>query len=391
MKIKSMNKIGNVKAKNILFLQGPMGNFFQTMDLVCREYGANTFKIGLSAGDQFFSNTDNYIPYRGEREDWQKFINDFFEKKKIDILFLLGDCRFYQSIAIHESTNREIDVFVFEEGYIRPDFITMEHYGVNDFSLIPRDPDFYNSLDTTLFKEQKIVDANAKFYRMGWSATTYYLLSALFWFRYPHYQHHRKLNLASEFFFGIRNAIRKYKYMITERAMLPKLLEQKNNYYFVPLQTCNDFQIIEHSEFSSVESFIETIIDSFASHAPQDTYLVIKHHPMDRGRKDYRSYIETLAKNTSTGSRVICIYDLHLPTCLKNAMGTITINSTVGISSLYHHTPTLVMGNAIYMELDDFWRGYKVPDRELFTKFRKYLMENTQLNGSFYGKFPTLF
>ncbi len=294
----------------------------------------------------------------------------------------------------------DIDVFVFEEGYIRPDFITMEHYGVNDFSRISRDPDFYKHLDLTLYEEQRVVNTNAKFYRMGWSATVYYLLSALFWFRYPHYEHHRGLNLLSESFFGIRNAIRKYKYMIIERGTISELLEQKNNYYFVPLQTYNDFQIIEHSEFSSVESFIETVIDSFASHAPQDTYLVIKHHPMDRGRKDYKSCIDALTKKTNTKSRVISIYDLHLPTCLKNAMGTITINSTVGISSLYHHTPTLVMGNAIYdidgltckdMELDDFWRGYKAPDRELFIKFRKYLIENTQLNGSFYGKFPTLF
>jgi len=87
----------------------------------------------------------------------------------------------------------------------------------------------------------------------------------------------------------------------------------------------------------------------------------------------------------------------HIPSCLKNAIGTITINSTVGISSLYHHTPTITLGNSIYdiegltckgMTLDRFWKEYTPPDKMLFEKFRLYLIAKTQLNGSFYGRFP---
>jgi len=40
------------------------------------------------------------------------------------------------------------------------------------------------------------------------------------------------------------------------------------------------------------------------------------------------------------------------------------------------------------MPLERFWREYKEPDPELFKKFRYYLIETTQLNGSFYGRFP---
>ena len=30
----------------------------------------------------------------------------------------------------------------------------------------------------------------------------------------------------------------------------------------------------------------------------------------------------------------------------------------------------------------------KAPDQQLFKKFRSYLIQHTQLNGSFYGRFP---
>ena len=40
------------------------------------------------------------------------------------------------------------------------------------------------------------------------------------------------------------------------------------------------------------------------------------------------------------------------------------------------------------MSLDDFWVNYKKPNYELYKKFRAYLIENTQLNGGFYGLFP---
>ena len=393
-----MNKINLDNHKNILFLQGPMGTFFKTMDLEFRKRGNNTFRIGFNVGDWFFSKKDNYTPYRGKKDEWGEFIYKFLKENKINTVFLFGDCRFYQRIALQSANELSIDIFVFEEGYIRPDFITMERFGVNDFSHIPRNHDFYKALNSTQFKHEKIFDAQSNYYRRALSASTYFVLRDLFWFLYPHYEHHNHHNFMIETFFGIRNVLRKYKYMITEMSLLEKVIHrQKDNYYFIPLQTYNDFQIKEHSNFSSIEEFIEKCIYSFSKFAPKSTQLVIKHHPMDRGRKDYTQFINTLSEELGIRERVISIHDLHIPSCLKNAIGTITINSTVGISSLYHHTPTITLGNSIYdiegltckgMTLDRFWKEYTPPDKMLFEKFRLYLIAKTQLNGSFYGRFP---
>jgi capsular polysaccharide export protein len=393
-----MNEINLNTHKNILFLQGPMGTFFKSIDLEFRKKGVKTFKIGFNVGDWFFSKKDNYTPYRGKKNDWGNFIQNFLTEHKIDQVFLFGDCRFYQRIALQASNALGIEVFVFEEGYIRPNFITMERYGVNDFSHISRDHNFYRALNILQFKDKNIFNAKSNYYHRAWSASIYFILRDLFWFLYPHYEHHGHHNFVVETFFGIRNLLRKYKYMITEMGLLTKIIKKnKKNYYFIPLQTYNDFQIKEHSHFSSIEEFIEKCMYSFSKFAPKSTQLVIKHHPMDRGRKNYTKFINLLAKKLEIKERVIIVHDLHIPSCLKNAIGTITINSTVGISSLYHNTPTLTLGNSIYdiegltckgMSLDSFWKEYTLPDKILFEKFRLYLIAKTQLNGSFYGCFP---
>ena len=396
-----MNSVGSLLGKKVLFLQGPIGPFFKKLDLYFRKKGANTFKITLNAADWIFSNKDNTYPFRGNREEWIQYIEIFLKEKKIDKIFLFGDCRFYQSHAIKVAMDLNIDVFVFEEGYLRPDFITMERYGVNNFSKISRDSNFYASLDDTNLKSPITLPAKPIYKRMAFAAIFYYLTVHFFAFRYPNYVHHREQNSVKEFFWWWRHVFRKVKYKFTEKGLLTKLTGKlSSKYYFVPLQTYNDFQLTEHSRFLNIEEFITEVLYSFEKYAPKDTSLVFKHHPQDRGRKNYSSFIKALSQELTITDRVITMHDLHLPSCLQHAKAIVTINSTVGISSLIHNKPTITLGDAIYdikgitskgMKLDDFWENYQIPDSALFQKFRTYLLTNTQLNGSFYGRFPVEF
>jgi capsular polysaccharide export protein len=391
------NYIGEINNKNILFLQGPMGGFFKRLDLLFRTMGAKTCKIGFNAGDCFFSNRDNYIPYRGRREDWPEYVATFLKTHRIDQIYLFGDCRFYQRHAIDAAKALGIEVFVFEEGYVRPDYITLEKYGVNDYSRISRSRAFYDHLSLDALPEPSAEPAHFSQPRMVGSAVVYYALSNLLFFRYPHYRHHRGFSALKELFIGARSLLRKWYYRWSERKRVRWIEAEAGNYFFVPLQTYNDFQILEHSGYGAIEKFIGEVLDSFARCAPEGVQLVFKHHPVDRGRKNYTAFILRHAELFNISKRVHVLYDVHLPTLLKNAVGTVTINSTVGLSSLYHGTPTITLGNAIYdiegltcrgMDLDGFWREQRAPDRELFEKYRRFLIQSTQLNGSFYGEMP---
>ena len=390
-----MNTLGTIKNKNILFLQGPMGTFFKKLDNVFKKNGAKTYKIGFNAGDSFFSNHYNYIPFRDTRENYTAFITEFLKKEKIDKIFLFGDCRFYQRVSIQVARTLGIEVFVFEEGYIRPHYITMEKYGVNDFSHISRDAEFYKKVK--ILSEQEPKDTEYSPFKMVASSALYYLVSNIFHFRYPNYIHHRDFSAIKEAFYGVRSLFRKFIYPFYEKKYLEIIKnELSNNYFFVALQTYNDFQVLEHSGYKSIEKFIIEVLESFSKNT-LETWLVFKHHPVDRGKKNYKKFIIDQARHFGIEDRVLVLYDTHLPTCLKNAKGTVTINSTVGLSALYHETPVITLGNAIYdiegltcknMKLDDFWHKYQAPDMELFDKYRSYILENTQLNGSFYGNIP---
>lgn len=384
--------------KRVLLLQGPMGPFFRKLDLYLRAKSARTCRICFNGGDRFFAGKDNRIDYGGKTAGWKAFITNFCSDKKIDAIVLYGDCRFYHRVAADVAAQSGIQVFVFEEGYIRPNFITLEENGVNAHSALPRDSKFYSGLKPKPAASTNSPPPKYSYYRWVWFTIAYYLCMQLWRQRYPHNKHHRNTNIGLEIGYGIRNGLRKIWFALREKPFLNAITNGlSKNYYFVPLQVQYDFQISRHSPFRNMEEFIDSVLASFTEHAPSDIYLIFKHHPMDRGRPLFYRYIRKRAKRMGVSNRVIVIHDVHLPTCLKNAIGTITINSTVGIQSLFHGTPTIVLGEALYdiegltckgLPLDHFWSKHKAPNRRLFQKFRSYLIQETQLYGSFYGGFP---
>lgn len=394
----NLNNIKISKETNILLIQGPMGSFFKLLGKNFEERGANVFHIGLNFGDMLFSAKHNYIPYKGTKDDWSVFIDAFCRTNNIDMLFVFGDCRFYQSVALQKAEKIGIETYVFEEGYVRPYFITLERHGVNSFSKVPRNKAFYKGLNLQSLNNTKPVCPNNKAYKQAFSAMVYYFVGNKFNFLYPYYKHHRDFSWVNEAFFGIRSWLRKYKYKFTERRLINEfIIPQHKNYFLVPLQTHNDSQVVTHSNFCGIKNFINEVMFSYAQSSCEEL-LVIKHHPVDRGRKDYFSFITKRAEFYGVKNRVKVIYDVHLPTCLKGAKGVVTINSTVGLSALYHKTPVKVLGEAIYdidgitdqANLVDFWRNPTPPDKEIFTNFYHYIIDKTQLNLAFYGNIELL-
>ena len=391
-----MNTIGNLKDKNILFLQGPVGFFFKKVGQQFTQKGANVYRIGLNAGDELFASRQNYTAYKGKPEAWYSFILHFLKEHNIDKIFIFGDCRYYQSLAVTASDTLGVEVFVFEEGYLRPHYITLERHGVNDYSRISRHPEFYKKIELSEIPPAKYSTPNPIY---NWSIViAYYFIAKLLSFKYPYYRHHRNFSATQEFFYGTRSLVRKVIYTLRDKKYLPQIKNSlSKKYFFVPLQTHNDFQILQHSGYGSIEKFIIEVLESFARNAEKTMYLMFKHHPIDRGRKNYKDFILEQAQELGVEKRVIVIHDLHLPTCLEHAKGTITINSTVGLSSILKGTPTITLGRAIYnikgltnknIPLDYFWDNPQKPDEDLAQKFKFFLIHSTQLNGNFFGRMP---
>lgn len=377
------------KGKRVLLLQGPVGPFFARLAKDLRQAGAKVFKVNFNAGDWFYYPT-GAINYRGTMDDLPNWLDDLIHQFDIDMVYLFGDCRPIHQAASFVASRYRIEIGVFEEGYVRPDYVTLERYGVNGYSRRSRDPEHYVD---ELPVPKKLAVGNTYWFMVQYGFW-YFLMGSLGkpWFR--HYQHHRPLSILEALPWWL-SAGRKQWYRWTEKTMQSCLTtEWHGRFFLVPLQVFNDSQITEHASFSGVEHFIEVTLRSFARHAPADTLLVFKHHPMDRGYRDYSALIRQLAADAGAAARVHYIHDQHLPSLLDHVRGVIVVNSTVGLSALHHGAPTKVCGNALYDipgltfqgTLDQFWSdasGAK-PDRQLYVRFRDHLISKTQINGSFY-------
>ncbi|MFL6621229.1 MAG: capsule biosynthesis protein [Sulfurifustis sp.] len=381
--------------EQILLLQGPMGAFFRRFTEWLEQHGADVWKINLNGGDWFFYPYGNVVDFRGPRQDWPDYLRRFLIERRIARVYLYNDCRPYHRLAIETCRQLRIPVMVFEEGYIRPDYVTLEQGGVNAFSSVPRDPHFY--LRRLHSDEPARAPACASFFEMALSAALYYTFGLLFRWYYPHYEHHRSFNPFSEGAKWLLAGARKLLYRPRDRQLTRRLTQElRRRYFLVPLQTCVDSQLRIHSNYADTRDFIHEVLSSFAEHAPKDTLLVFKHHPMDRGHRHYGKFIRDSAAAKGIEERVYYGHDLHLPSCLDHARGVVLINSTVGLSALLHGVPLKVMGDAFYdiegltcqRPLEDFWKKPGTISPQLHRKFRNYLITTTQLNGSFYGRFP---
>ena len=380
--------------KNILFLQGPVGSFFrQLADFMAKQIDVTTYQITINGGDEIFSRNKRTTAYLGKPNDWSEFLKTYVSKYNITDIVVFGDCRFYHRIAKNIASEQGLELWAFEEGYLRPSFITLEQEGVNSNSLFSIELlEKFNSSGLSIPNNENLTRKNS-FSFMSANAFIYYLFKLIYSYKYKHYIHHRPWLFTEEAFSWVRAAVRKVMYASNDYKLSKSI---KNNlskqYFLVPLQVSVDSQILFHSPFGSVEEFISTVIESFAKNAAKDDFLVFKHHPMDRGFNNYQRFIKKLCYAYDLNQRVFYCHDTHLPTLLKHAKGTITVNSTVGISSLHHGTPTKVLGNAIYnmegmtsqKELHEFWNISCKPCVHMFSKFTRFLKENNQIPGSFY-------
>ena len=377
----------------VLLLQGPMGPFFSRLANDLRQAGATVQKVNFNAGDALFYRRGAHA-FRGTIDQWPAALELLIDRWQVDVVLLFGDCRPLHRVAREITLRRDLELGVFEEGYVRPDYITLERFGVNGHSRLPRLPGRYRR-DDRLAPDSPERVGNAYWHGALWSVL-YAAAATLGRRAYPHYEHHRALD-AAEALRWLRGAWRKACLALRERGLQERLtVADSGRYFLVPLQVRGDAQIRNHSPYPDVAAFIEAVMVSFAGHAPPESLLVIKHHPMDRAHGDYSRLIRRLAKQLGLGDRCLYLHDQHLPALLSHARGVVVINSTAGLQALHHGRSTKVCGKAIFDvegltyrgDMHSFWAdapSFK-PDQELLRQFHEFLVASTQINGNFYRR-----
>ena len=400
--------------KNILLLQGPIGKFFNHFKRFCYKYGGvdGVYKINFQIGELLLYFDKNTYFYRGTIDAWGQYLKEIVEKHKIEQIFLLSTSRIYHQIAIDLAKELNIDVYVFEQGYIRPHYVTIEQNGVNAETNLPKCPEFYLNLNTDnkVKPDKPIINEKRKqlmsipynwalfivhlsIYGYGIVATNYLINKHHIspfkdrgkWI-FLHTLGFSKLFLKSLF------AKVNFKTKKNNNYWIKK---NKANYYFYPLQVASDTQLTQNAKMTIEESLIQ-VIESFQAFSLPETYLIIKHHPLDRGHNNYKKLIFSLAKKYNIPHRIKYIYDCNLSKALQYSLGVIVINSTTGLSALLHKKPVICLSKtAVYdissltyqKDLHTFWQEAKsfTINEKLLHNFYVYLKRTTQFQGEFYA------
>ncbi|MDQ5897865.1 MAG: capsular polysaccharide export protein [Pseudomonadota bacterium] len=391
-----------VQHRRTLMLQGPIGWFFDRLAQLLQAQGQTVTKVHFNGGDQSFWRQPGALRFDGRLESLDGWLRTLVRQRQIDAIVLFGQMRPVHCIARQIARELRIEVFVFEEGYLRPDHVTVERRGVNALSRLPRAASFYTQVQPESERPPlpPPQPTGQRLSRTAALAMRYYLAALLHHGQYPHRVHHRSLDPVREGWRWLTGALRKPRDAWRERGLMPRLCSAplSRHWFLVPLQVHDDSQIRHHSRFSGMEEFIEEVMASFATTAPPDLHLAIKHHPMDRAYADHRPLIARLTRQLGLQGRVHCLHDQHLPTLLAHARGVVTVNSTVGLQALHHGAPVLPLGEAVYGipglvhagPLAGFWSEPGQVDRALYRSFRRHLLEHTQLNASFYAGMPAL-
>jgi capsular polysaccharide export protein len=374
--------------RTFVFLQGPPGPFFWMLAQRLVDEGHRVHRINFNGGDRA-SWRGPATDYQGTAEDWPRFFDSYVAEHHITDLVLFGDCRPLHRAAHGMATLRKLRIHVLEEGYIRPDWMTLELDGVNGNSTLSRDPKWYFAEASELPPLPSFPPVPSSFERRAREAFAYYAQSILQFWRFPHYRSHRPQFALLEMYGWLWRLASRRKARQRTEAVLETLGDKP--YFAFPLQLNSDHQIRTHSPFGSMKVALEYVIESFARAAPPEAQLLIKEHPLDNGLINWRRLVFAEAEARGVADRVLLLEEGDIAQIVSRARGVVTINSTTGTLALSAGVPVAVLGQAVYHiagithqgPLDTFWRSPRAPKPELYDAFCRVLLKRCLIRGGF--------
>ena len=323
---------------------------------------------------------------------------DFFERlaveEAISDVILFGDCRPPHRAAIRVAHARSLRVHVVEEGYLRPDWITFEEDGVNGYSTLPRDPDWYREEARSLPAWRDPPAVPGSFRRRAIEDVAYTTALVAGMWRFPHYATHRPYHQVIEYAGWLRRLAVKRRAERRAASAIEALADHPQPLFLFPLQLDCDYQVRVHSPLRAMHLWIEHVLASFARHAPTGARLIVKLHPLDSGLIDWAAMTGHLGVELGIADRLVILDGGDLAKLLARKPAVVTVNSTVGTLALACGLPVIALGKAIYDipgltfrgGLDRFWNAPTPPDTALFDAFRRVLANRCLIPGSFFNE-----
>ncbi len=376
--------------RRFLMVSAPFGPFARELAAALRTRGARCDRVILNAGDLLDWGAAHAFAYFGGAKGWADWLRALMVKEGVTDLLTYGDSNAYAAGAITVARRLGLPVHVLEQGYFRPDWVTLERDGVNGNSRLPHDNAWYLARAAETPEPDDQVVGRAMPWAVFW--ITRYHLAAYFGFPvFPRFRFGYQRSPALQATGHTARYVFRRLLVHGHAGRLRRMMSAPGPLFLALLQRPGDSQLWRHSEFESTADFLRHVVMSFAAHAPADARLMVRPHPLDPGLDPHERDLTRIAREAGVATRVAYVDDGKLHEILPDIAGAVCVNSTAGLAAIEFERPTIVLGRAIYDMLglthqgglDRFWTAPEVPDAKLYLAFRKVVLAETQVNGAF--------
>lgn len=374
-----------MRGRRFLIVTAPFGGFGRFLAQAVAARGGETVRMIFNAGDLLTWRREGALAFRDDVRRWPARVRELANEFTDIIVF--GEGGPYNQGVLAQADSLNARVWVLENGYFRPDWITLERNGVNGSSRLPRTAEGYAGPVPALPLTRpvgKILPHHV------FNISLYHAVGSLGWAAFPRYRHPYTVSPWRQFL----GHIRRYFSLATrpKQSCDADIIRARGPFFIACLQREGDAQLLRYSSYADNMAFLAEVMGSFARHAPKDCRLVVKNHPLDPGLSDLAHMTRCLAVERGLDGRVDFIDGGNLAQLCRASRGMVVNNSSAALSALGFRTPVKVLGEAFFdfagltdqQPVDAFWRGPVAADPGLFTAFRAHVIARSQINGNYH-------
>ena len=417
----------SLAGRRFLIVTAPFGPFGRALAEQLTAEGASVARMLFNAGDAAYWRRSGAQPYTGDVRRWPARLAKLVQDQGLTDLIVFGEGGPYNQGVLSQAKSLKalrakalaaandaapssaqaasargasvsgaasaahpdapLRIWVLENGYFRPDWITVEENGVNASSGLPRDRKSYDPPIPEMLPTRAV----------GRILPHHVINISLYHAMQP---------------FG-RLVFRRYVYPYTQSPWLQfvghvrrylsltfrsksqsdaRVIRARGPFFLACLQREGDAQLLRYSHYADNTAFLAEVLTSFARNAPAEARLVIKNHPLDPGLVDLARMTHVLAVERGIADRVDFIDGGNLAALCRASSGMVVNNSSAALSALGFSTPVKVLGEAFFdiegltdqQPIDGFWTAPRAPEDDLYKRFKAHVINRTQVNGNYH-------
>jgi capsular polysaccharide export protein len=436
----------SLAGRRFLIVTAPFGPFGRALAEQLAAEGASVARMLFNAGDAAYWRRSGAVPYTGDVRRWPARLAKLVQDQALTDLIVFGEGGPYNQAVLSQATKlkalaataarstgatvegsparaagqarpssaaeslsaqaarlREpsgsgpgsaggsathpLRIWVLENGYFRPDWITVEENGVNASSSLPRDRKAYDPPIPEILPTRP---AGRILPHHVINISLYHVAQPLGRLVFRRYVYPYTQSPWLQFIGHVRRYLSLAVRSRTESDA--GVIRERGPFFMACLQREGDAQLLRYSHYADNTAFLAEVLSSFARHAPAEARLVIKNHPLDPGLVDLARMTHVLAVERGIADRVDFIDGGNLAALCRASAGMVVNNSSAALSALGFSTPAKVLGEAFFdiegltdqKPINAFWTNPTPPDDALFNRFKAHVIARTQVNGNYH-------